>query len=363
MTTTDEKTHETTIETDAAQEFAGRMAGVLDSAALAQLLSVGHQTGLLDTLATLPPSTSDEVAEGAGLRERYVREWLNGVTVRGVVEYDPARATYWLPHEHAASLTRAAGPHNLATVMQVLPMLGEVEQQVIDCFTHGGGVGYAAYERFHGWMAEQSAAAHDAGLVHGVVPLVPGLSERLRVGADVADIGCGSGHALNLLARAFPAGRYVGYDFEPDALQAARRESDEWGLTNTSFELVDVAELGVEAAYDVVTAFDAIHDQAHPARVLENIHRALKPGGIFLMVDISASSHVEENPEIPWATFIYTTSLLHCMTVSLSQGGDGLGTAWGRQTAVRMLGEAGFADVEVYDVETDPFNTYYVARR
>ena len=115
--------------------------------------------------------------------------------------------------------------------------------------------------------------------------------------------------------------------------------------------------------YDAITAFDSIHDQAHPATVLANIHAALKPEGVFLMVDIKASSHVEDNKSLPWASLLYTISTMHCMTVSLALGGDGLGTVWGEQLALRMLADAGFADVQIANVETDPFNTYYVARK
>ncbi len=359
MTLTSE-TSTSPVETSAAEEFAGRMLGVFNDSALCLLLSVGHQVGLFDTMADLPPSTSAEIAAAAGLDERYVREWLNGVTAGRVVEHDPERSSYWLPAEHAASLTTGAGPGNLARLMQLVPLLAEVEEQVIACFTTGGGVGYDAFPRFHRLMAEDSEATHDAGLLDLVVPLVPALRETLTAGATVADVGCGSGHAVNLLARAFPDSRFIGYDFAAEAIEAARKESAEWGLGNTEFVVRDVADLGAVRAYDVVTAFDAIHDQADPATVLANIAAALKPGGTFLMVDIKASSHVHENLEEPAATFLYTVSLMHCMTVSLAQGGAGLGTAWGRQTAVRMLHDAGFANVDVHEIETDPFNSYYV---
>jgi 2-polyprenyl-3-methyl-5-hydroxy-6-metoxy-1,4-benzoquinol methylase len=179
----------------------------------------------------------------------------------------------------------------------------------------------------------------------------------------VADIGCGAGHAINRLARAYPRSRFVGHDLSEEAIDAARREAEEWGLSNATFEVRDVAALEVNEAYDVVTAFDAIHDQAQPAQVLANVAASLKPGGTFLMVDINASSHVHENIEHPAGTFLYTASLMHCMTVSLSQGGVGLGTAWGTETAQRMLTEAGFGEIELKEVETDFLNAYYVATK
>ena len=352
-----------TVESNVAEEFAGRMFGVFNDAALGLLLSVGHQTGLFETMAGLAPATSEQIAAAAGLHERYVREWLGGVTAGHVVEYDPDTATYWLPTEHAACLTNAAGPENVARMLQLIPLLAGVEGRLVECFRSGGGVGYESFEKFHALMAEDSTATHDAGLLDLVVPQVPGLAERLEAGADVADIGCGSGHAINVLARRFPRSRFVGYDFAPEAIAAARAEASGWGLTNAEFVVADVADLDLVAAYDVVTAFDAIHDQAHPVRVLANVAAALRPGGTFLMVDIQASSRLEENLDLPWSAFLYTVSLMHCMTVSLALGGDGLGTVWGRQTATRMLHEAGFDRVDLKDVETDPFNAYYVATR
>lgn len=351
------------VDAAVAQEFSERMFTLLNDASVVLLLSIGHQVGLFDRIAQLPPSTSAQVAVASALDERYVREWLDGLTVSGIVEHDPASSTYWLPAEHAAALTTAAGAENVARMAQFIPLLASVEPQVIDCFHTGSGVGYEAYPRFHHLMAEDSAAVHDAGLLDLVVPMVPGMDAALVRGAVMADVGCGSGHAVNLLARAFPASQFVGFDFAEEAIAAARAEAESWGLTNAKFLVRDVAALDVHEEFDFVTAFDAIHDQAHPATVLANIAHALKPGGTFLMVDIQASSHVHENVEVPWAAFLYTVSLMHCMTVSLALGGDGLGTVWGEQTATRMLGEAGFTDIEVHNVETDPFNSYYLARK
>src|SRR5690349_3004573 len=157
--------------TDTTEEFAGRIAGSIDSASLAILLSIGHQTKLFDTMAELPPATSAQIADAAGLNERYVREWLGGVVTCRVVDYDPASQTYSLPRHRAAVLTRAAGTDNLALVAQFPPMLGEVEQKIIGCFHNGGGLPYSEYPRFHTLMAEQSGAVFDAALVKGILPM------------------------------------------------------------------------------------------------------------------------------------------------------------------------------------------------
>jgi SAM-dependent methyltransferase len=351
------------VNADTTEEFAVRIVGAIDSASLAILLSIGHQTKLFDTLAELPPATSAQLADAAGLNERYVREWLGGVVAGRVVDYDPTAQTYTLPRYRAAVLTRAAGPDNLSRVAQFIPLLAEVEQKVIGCFHTGGGLSYSEYPRFHALMAEESGATFDAALIDVILPMAEGLPDQLRAGAELADIGCGSGHAINVMAQAFPASQFTGIDFSEEGLAAGRAEGERRGLTNTSFVQHDVAALDIADAYDVITAFDAIHDQAHPAQVLANIYRALRPGGVFLMVDIKASSRLEDNVGVPFASYLYTVSTMHCMSVSLGLDGDGLGTVWGRQVATSMLADAGFGDVAVREIESDPINFYYVARK
>ncbi|HEX7322522.1 MAG TPA: class I SAM-dependent methyltransferase [Mycobacterium sp.] len=337
------------------------MVDVIDGASAAILVSIGHQTGLFDTMAGLPPSTSAEIAAAARLQERYVREWLGGMVTARIVDYDPATSTYGLPRHRAAVLTRAAGLRNLAPLTRFVSLLGGVEERIIDCFRTGGGLPYTEYPRFHAIEAEQTAQLFDAVLIDEILPVVDGLPERLRAGADVADFGCGSGHAANLMARAFPASRFTGIDFSEEALTAGATEADDMGLTNATYERHDLAELNLTEAYDVITAFNTIHDQAQPARVLSNIHAALRPGGVLLMVDAKASSRLEENIGVPTSTYLYAVSTMHCMPVSLAYDGAGLGTAWGHQLALSMLTDAGFTGATVAKIKSDPAHYYYVA--
>jgi SAM-dependent methyltransferase len=346
-----------------AEAFAGRMIGVLNDGATALMVSLGHRAGLFDALDGQPPATSDAIARRAGLEERYVREWLGAMVTSRVVEYDPATRLYVLPPEHAAYLTRAASPNNMAVFAQYVSLLGTVEDDVLAAFRRGGGVPYERFGRFHEVMAEDSGQTVLPALVSCILPLVPGLVRRLQEGIDVLDIGCGSGRALNLLAESFPASRFTGYDLSRDAVRRARADARRAELDNVSFEVRDVAALTDSGTFDLVTAFDAIHDQADPARVLACIRHALAQDGVYLMQDIGASSELHDNLEHPIGTFLYTISTMHCMTVSLAQGGEGLGTCWGRQTALRMLDEAGFQDVEVHDLPHDIQNCYFVARR
>ena len=345
------------------EAFAGRLFTAINGAGLTMLISIGHQTGLFDTLATLPPSTSQQIADATRLNERYVREWLNGMVVSRIVEYTPASQTYALPPVHAALLTRAAGNHNIAAFTPMLPMCGSVETAVVESFRNGGGVPYSAFPTFGGLMADMSAPVVDATLVQSTLPLVPGLLERLQAGIDVADVGCGAGHAVNVMAKAFPASRFTGFDFSEETIAAGQQEASQLGLTNAHFEVRDVTALGLENAFDLITVFDAIHDQAQPKTVLEAIHTALRPGGTYLMADIAASSNVEENLDHPLGPMFYAVSISHCMTVSLALDGEGLGNMWGEQTALEYLADAGFTDVTVKRVEGDIINNFYICSK
>lgn len=346
-----------------AELFAEKMLGAINGAGVALMTSVGHRTGLFDAMAALPPSTSARIAEAANLNERYVREWLGAMATGGVVEYDPNGGTFRLPPEHAAFLTRAASPNNLAVTAQFVAVLGAVEDRIVECFREGGGVPYSAFDRFHETMAEESQQTVVAGLLDSILPLAPGLTDALEAGIDVLDVGCGSGRALNELAAAFPKSRFNGFDLSEEALSNARREAERRGLTNIRFEVRDATRLGAAEQFDLVTAFDAIHDQAKPALVLRGIYEALRPGGTFLMQDIRGSRHVEKNMDHPIAPFMYTISAMHCMTVSLAQGGDGLGAMWGEETAVEMLAEAGLSSIEVSQLPHDFINNFYVSRK
>jgi SAM-dependent methyltransferase len=342
--------------------FGDRLLGMLNGGMTALMVSIGHRSGLFDRLADGVPRTSAALAEEAGLDERYVREWLGAMVAGRIVERDPGAGTHWLPAEHAHWLSRQNPTANMAVFAQYLPGLGAVEDQVLACFRGGGGVPYEAYPRFHDVMEEDSGQSIVPVMLSHVVPLVEGLEARLRAGIDVLDIGCGRGRALMALAQSFPQSRFRGYDLSAEAVAEARRRARAAGLDNLHFEVRDLTHWTEPASFDWISALDAIHDQARPDRVLAAIRGALRPGGIFLMQDIDLSSEPTENIDHPLGALLYTVSCMHCMTVSLAQGGLGLGAAWGVQQAERMLREAGFDQVAVHRFEHDVQNAYFLMR-
>ncbi len=343
------------------QEFARKLFGHYTSGMLALMVDVGHKTGLFEAAAK-GPATSEELAERAELDERYVREWLGAIVTGGIMEYDTASRTYVLPAEHAVCLTGTSS-RNLAANSQLLAMLAKRLPAVIECFQNGGGVPYSEFRPdFTDYMDASWRLLYDGLLIKGFLPLVKGLPERLTGGIRVADLGCGTGHAINLMAREYPASDFVGYDIAADAIDRARAEARDMSLSNARFEVADVSRLPAKDEFDLITSFDAIHDQRDPAAVLRNAAMALAREGVYLAIEPRASSNLEDNVQNPFAPWMYGVSVLHCMTVSLAVGGAGLGTVWGEQTARRLLAEAGFGSVEAVDAP-GPQNTIFVCRR
>lgn len=364
MTAQSQTSVTTTLDASRVAEFENRFIHALNEGAMLQLISLAHRSGLLDQLADGAPVTSEELAAKARLDGRYVREWLGGATVAGLVEHDPEAMTYRLPPEHAALLTDS-GEANLAVFAQYLPLMGTVEDDVLACFRHGGGVPYSRYVRFHQVMAEDSGQTVLPALLDAILPLAPELPDRLERGIEVLDLGCGRGLALMKLAERFPASRFTGYDLSAEAIDWASERAERRGLTNLHFEQRDLSDFDRTAPaqrYDLVTTFDAIHDQAQPLNLLKGIRRTIREDGVYLAQDIHASSHHHGDRDHPMGTVLYTVSIMHCMSVSLAQGGEGLGTMWGRERAREYFGKAGFSRIEVHQLQHDIQNDYWILR-
>src|SRR3954452_2580028 len=325
------------------------------------MIDIGHPTGLLATAAQ-GPGTSEGLAARAGLTERYVREWLGALVTGGIFEYDPATKTYTLPAAEGAVLTGGLMP--LSTMAALQTHLGKHVHEVARAFREGGGVPYSAYRpEFTDILDAMGRTLYDTVLVDGYLPLVDGLTEKLDAGAIVADIACGTGHALVVLARRFPASTFVGIDLDEGAIARARAEASGAGLTNVRFEVADAARLDITDEFDAFFVFAATHDQVDPTGVLRAVSAALKPGGVFLMKEPRAADNLEDNIGNPFAPIAYGCSTLHCMTVSLAHDGAGIGTMFGVQLACRLLAEAGFEDVAVHDAPGDPTDAVYVTRK
>jgi 2-polyprenyl-3-methyl-5-hydroxy-6-metoxy-1,4-benzoquinol methylase len=345
------------------EAFTEKLLGILNGGALSLMISIGYRTGLFDAMSQMPPSISTQIAEAAGLNERYVREWLGAMLTGGIVTCDAQGKRFSLSAEHAVWLTRANAPNNVAVFAQYIPLLGSVEDRIVHCFKKGGGVPYSACARFHEVMAEDSGQTVVAALLDQILPLVPRLNKSLQKGIDVLDVGCGSGRALNLMAKTYPKSRFAGYDIAEEAIRVAKSEAKKLGLANLEFKQKDLTAFGLKEQYDLITAFDAIHDQARPDKVLAGIAKALRPDGVFLMQDIAASSYMHRNRNHPVGPLLYTISCLHCMSVSFAQNGAGFGAMWGREKASDMLKAVGFNEVKVKRLPHDFQNNYFIVTK
>jgi SAM-dependent methyltransferase len=342
------------------KSFAVHLMQVYGGGVLCQMIDLGARTGLLDALAQ-GPATSIGLAERAGLVERYVREWLGAMVTGGVVEHDPDGDVYTLPAEHAVCLTGDSF-YNTTAMARLIAAGASRNDRLATAFREGGGIRYTEQPRdVVALMDALGRARYDTFLVDTYLATEPDLQARLRAGADVLDVGCGAGHATNLIAEAFPGSRVVGLDSNPDAIAAARREAATMGLGNVRFEVADATELP-PASCDVVTALDVVHDLPHPSRMLAAVTRAMRPDGWFVMYDSNAPARLQDQAALPWSTMMYGVSVNACLTHALADGGEGLGPMWGRAGAEAALTDAGLDLVGVHDLPGDPMNALYVAR-
>ncbi len=346
-----------------ATEFTGRVLADTAAAATIVLAALGDRMGLFKDLAARGPATSGELAGRTGLSERYVREWLGGMFAAGYLTYDDTQQRYALPAEHAPTLATEPGPAFFGGVHQEL--IGAIQRyhQVAEAFRTGGGVRPAdLHPDVWAGTSRFTAQWHQNMLVQQWLPLVPDTTARLRAGARVADVGCGTGQALIALARAFPAITGTGYDTHPPVIEQARQAAAHAGVADRiSYQVLDAAA-ELPESFDVITTFDVVHDAIDPLGLLRSIHDALRSGGRYLCLEINCSDQAADNVG-PIATLLYGFSVLYCMTTSLAEGGEGLGTLGLPAPVLRQLaGKAGFTHVRQVELD-NPFNSFYELTR
>jgi ubiquinone/menaquinone biosynthesis C-methylase UbiE len=339
--------------------FTERVFRDLSGTYISAMCILGDRLGLFKALADLGPATSAEVAARANVQERYAREWLSAMTCAAYVEYDPANQRFRLPPEHAAVLAEEGGPHFIAGEYEQLPALLGVLDLLTTAFRQGGGVPQTAYhESLYTGLDRNSVVLYRHVLVQEWLPRMPEIQAALERGIDVADVGCGGGRALIALAQAFPHSRFTGYDLHAPTIALARQNAEAAGVVDrVRFVLLDAAD-GLPESYDLITTFIVVHDAANPRRLLRSIRAALKPEGTYLCVEVKASQKLEKNIG-PMGAYCYSTSVLYCLTTSLAEGGEGLGTAGMPVSKVQELcTEAGFSSVRRLPIDL-PFRQVF----
>ncbi len=318
----------------------GNVAGFM----ITLMASLGDRLGLFKTLTAAGPATSAELADRAGIQERYAREWLGAMACGRYVEYDPASARFSLSPEQMCLLADEGGPYFVGGTFQVVPTMAGVLDLVAQAFRAGGGVPQSAYDpALWDGMMRSHAPWFAHSLVQRALPELPEVRAQLERGAEVADVGCGSGGALIRLAQEFPNARYTGYDaFAPTIARATANSAAAGVAARVRFEQCDAAQ-GLPEQFDVITSFDVVHDAADPLGVLRAIHAGLAPGGIYVCLEPRCFERLEDNFGLHGA-YLHSMSTLYCMTTSLAQGGAGLGTAGLPEPTLRALcAEAGFS--------------------
>lgn len=354
---------EGTLDMEAVQSFAMRVGGILIDGGTTAMMVLGDRLGLYRTLAATGPVTAAQLSTRSDLDARLLREWLSQQAAVGILDYEPATETFALPPERAAVLATDDSP---ASMIGAAPMVSGMHRgidRVAESFRSGKGLAWSeqdptifeSTERFFG-------TAYRTFLLQEWIPAVDGLVARLRAGANVADIGCGHGLPLILLAQSFPQSTYVGYDLHPASIDRARQRAQETGVSEqVRFEVADCVSYPPEP-YDLITFFDSFHDLGDPVGAARYARASLTEGGTLLLVEpLAADDLASTIATMPTAGLSYAASTFLCAPNSLSQPvGRALGAQAGEQQLRAVLEEAGFGHVR--RVAESPFHMVFEAR-
>ena len=349
------------MDRDVTKAQMGRLFKMTSHAATMAVLAVADQTGLLRKMQGAGPLAIPTLADRTGLEARYLEEMTSTLVAADLLAYDASAGTIELTDAVASCLADESSPYFMGGWTQILQGLYRAVPGVARACEEGGGVAYDTYGEF---MVHGISRANSPGmrilLTRRWLAAVPGLSEALETGIDVADVGCGAGTAVLTLAEAYPNSTVVGFDVDARSIEAAQAAARDAGLTNARFERLGGEAIPESPGFDLITAFDVIHDLVDPKAVLARIHAALRPDGLFFMVEPDVAPDLESNLN-PSGALLYAMSTLHCMTVSLAHGGEGLGAAWGPAKAEQYCRGAGFGSFERLDVP-NPMNAFYAVR-
>lgn len=350
----------TEIDPEKLEAFMGQAVTDMGAVISAPLFVIGERMGLYKAMAGAGPLTSAEVAERAGVAERSVREWLRNQAAGGYVTYDAEGDTYELPPEQALALADEESPFYLLGAYELIASLYADEDKIASAFKTGGGMGWHEHDhRLFMGTERFFRPGYKGHLVAEWIPALEGVEEKLKDGAKVADIGCGHGASTILMAEAFPASEFHGFDYHPASIERAREAAAEAGVDNVEFEVATAKDYpGTD--YDLVAVFDCLHDMGDPVGASMHIHDSLAPDGTWLIVEPFAGDRVEDNLN-PVGRVFYGASTMICTPASLDQEvGLALGAQAGEKRLAEVIMSGGFTDVR-RATET-PFNLILEAR-
>ncbi|BCS31710.1 SAM-dependent methyltransferase [Luteitalea sp. TBR-22] len=351
----------TTIDQQHLDTLLGRIVIDFGAVSTAPLVLIGDRLGLYRALAALGPLTSAELAQQTQTHERYVREWLNAQAASGYVTYEADSGRYLLTPEQALAFAHEGSPAFMVGAFQLALAAGRRLDTLTTAFRTGDGIGWHEHdhELFHG-IERFFRPNYDAHLVREWLPTLDGVEDRLRAGGRVADVGCGHGASTILLAQAFPASTFVGFDTHVDSVAAATARAADAGVSERCRFEVAPADGFPGTGYDLVTVFDALHDMGDPVGASRHVRRALAPAGSWMIVEPYAGDRVEENLN-PIGRAYYAGSTLICTPCALAQAGRvALGAQAGEARIRAVVTSAGFTRFR--RATQTPFTLVYEAR-
>ena len=343
------------------EAFVGQAVVDMGAAISGLMLHLGDRLGLYKAMAGAGPLTSVSLAQRTGTAERYVREWLANQAAGGYVAYDPYDNTFELPAEQAMVVADEQSPVFLGGAFETIASCYADHDMFVDAFRSGDGIGWHAHdERLFSGCLRLFRPGYAAHLVQEWLPALDGVVDKLRAGANVADVGCGYGASTILMAEAFAHSRFVGFDSHRPSVQAARAAAVEAGVQSRAhFDVSEARELP-GTGYDLVCLFDTLHDMGDPIGAARTIRRALAPDGTLMLVEPQAGDALEQNLNPVGRTY-YGLSAVICTPGSLAQEvGLGLGAQAGEHRLAVALHEAGFSSVR--RVAETPFNMILEAK-
>ncbi|MHB8464351.1 MAG: class I SAM-dependent methyltransferase [Acidimicrobiales bacterium] len=326
---------------------------------------VGEQLGLYQRLASDGPLTVAQLAERCGIHERYAQEWLEQQAIAGILTIDPAdkgQRRFGLPAGHAEVLVDQDGLAYLAPLGQGLAGVARALPEVLDAFRGGGGVPFASYgEELRSFIARVNRPMFINLLAQDWFPRVPGLVERLSAepSARVADVGCGSGWSSIAIARGFPLATVVGLDLDDASIGEARANATASGVADrVTFEIRDAADPRLAGTFDLVCAFETIHDMCDPTGGLAAMRSLRAPTGTVLVADERVADTFTVDVDFG-ERFQWGWSALHCLpTAMVAPPAAGTGTVMRTPTFRKYAQDAGFSDIEVLPIDNDFWRFY-----
>ncbi|MES1258079.1 MAG: class I SAM-dependent methyltransferase [Acidobacteriota bacterium] len=345
------------------EQFAGQVVNDLAAAMAGVMTNLGHKLGLYRTMAESGPINSEELACRTSTNERSVREWLKGQVAGGYVLFDANSNQYLLPPEHVFVLANPDSPAFLPPAFDVAASLWHGEDKILAAFRSGKGVGWHEHDcRLFTGTEAFFRNGYRAHLTQTWIPSLSGVQQRLANGGRVADLGCGHGASVILMAQAFPKSNFVGIDYHDASIAVARERAKQAGVADRiRFEVATPRVLASsEEKFDLVCFMDSLHDMGDPLEAVLASRHAMAPNGALMLVEPFARDRSEENVG-PVARMYYSASAGFCTQNALSQGGRySLGAQAGASQLLAILHDAGFRSARVA-IET-PFNLILEAR-